>query len=200
MCYALNIGCGGSPTPGWVNIDNSPSVLFRLLPVGHLLGETRREVWRAARAHRVRYGSASRLPFPDGSADVVYSSHMIEHLSRKNLIRFLRECYRILAPEGVLRIVFPDLSVFAADYLVDRDADRFIERLMLVDERQGVGRISRFAGHRWMYDEESMKLCLAAAGFREVIVLPAGTTTIPDSGELNLRERENESLYFEARR
>ena len=128
----VNIGCGRSPTPGWVNIDNSPSVLLRSLPVGHLLGETRREVWRAARAHSVRYGSARRLPFPAGSADVVYSSHMIEHLSRKNVIRFLRECYRILAPEGILRIVIPDLNVFVADYLLNRDADRFIERLMLV--------------------------------------------------------------------
>jgi len=125
---------------------------------------------------------------------------MIEHLSRKNVARFLRECYRVLAPQGVLRIVFPDLSVFAADYLADRDANQFVERLMLVDERRGVTRISRFAGHRWMYDGESMKQCLAAAGFKEAVILPAGTTTIPDSGELDLRERENESVYLEARR
>jgi predicted SAM-dependent methyltransferase len=196
----INVGCGGSPTPGWVNLDNSPSVLLRRLPVGELLNEARRGVWSAARAHGVRYGSALRLPFRDGSADVVYSSHMMEHLSQRNATRFLRECHRILAPGGVLRIVVPNLRVFVDDYVGDGDADRLMNRLMVIDERRRVARLSRFAGHRWMYDERSLTARIAAVGFDDIVVVPSGSTTIGDHGELDLREREEESIYVEARR
>lgn len=196
----INIGCGPSPTPGWVNIDNSPSVLLRRLPVGALIGSTRRAVWDAAREHGVRYGSARRLSFPDSSAEAIYSSHMLEHLSRRDAGRFLGECRRVLAPGGVIRIAVPDLRMIVSEYETDGNAEGLIQRLLLADERLGVRRAVRATGHRWMYDGESLRRTLTEAGFRDALVLPAGATAIPSPGELNLREREGESVYVEARR
>lgn len=40
------------------------------------------------------------LPFPDNYADVIYSSHFIEHLEKKQLKAFLQECYRVLRGGG----------------------------------------------------------------------------------------------------
>ena len=54
--------------------------------------------------------------------------------------------------------------------------------------------------HRWMYDGASLAKLLQDKGFVDVTVLPAGKTGIADPGELNLREREDESAYVEARR
>jgi hypothetical protein len=54
--------------------------------------------------------------------------------------------------------------------------------------------------HRCMYDANSLAWLLARAGFSHVVVQPAGSTMIPNPGDLNLREREDESLYVEAQR
>ena len=33
----VNVGCGRTPTPGWLNFDNSPSVRLAHLPLGLVL-------------------------------------------------------------------------------------------------------------------------------------------------------------------
>ncbi len=86
------------------------------------------------------------------------------------------------------------------DYEVEQDADRLLQRLMLTEERRGAQRLLRFTGHRWMYDGESLRKAITAAGFRDAAILPAGSTTIHRPGALNLREREEESVYVEAKR
>jgi hypothetical protein len=53
---------------------------------------------------------------------------------------------------------------------------------------------------RWMYDAASLMRLLERHGFRDAKELPPGETTIPDPGALNLREREEESVYVEAKR
>jgi predicted SAM-dependent methyltransferase len=125
---------------------------------------------------------------------------MLEHLSRADARRFLGECRRVLAPDGIIRIAVPDLRMIVLEYGVEQDGDRLIQRLMLADERRGIQRVIRFTGHRWMYDGESLRRTLTEAGFCDAEVLGAGFTRIPDPGHLNLREREDESVYVEARR
>ena len=78
----------------WVNLDL----------VAHLPGVI---------AHDIRNG----LPFGDNSFSAVYHSHVLEHLRRSAAPAFLRECYRVLAPGGILRVVVPDLEAIARLYL-----------------------------------------------------------------------------------
>lgn len=80
--------------PGWVNLDSSadfPGVI----------------------THDLRRG----LPFPDENFDAVYGSHVLEHLEPDAAARLLRECHRVLRPEGIVRIVVPDLEAIAKLYL-----------------------------------------------------------------------------------
>ena len=49
-----------------------------------------------------------RLPFDNDSKSIVYSSHMIEHISPETLKFFLRESYRILEKGGIIRLEAPD--------------------------------------------------------------------------------------------
>lgn len=58
-----------------------------------------------------------RLPFEDCEFDAVYHSHLLEHLPRSQAPLLLRECYRVLKPRGVLRVVVPDLEQIARLYL-----------------------------------------------------------------------------------
>ncbi|MFM6251285.1 MAG: class I SAM-dependent methyltransferase, partial [Dolichospermum sp.] len=51
------------------------------------------------------------------SFDVVYHSHVLEHFPKTEGERFIQECYRVLRPQGVLRVVVPDLEQITRMYL-----------------------------------------------------------------------------------
>jgi hypothetical protein len=132
---------------------------------------------------------------------------MLEHLDKKEAMQFLMEARRVLKHEGIIRLGVPDLRRMIADYETDSDADRLVSRTQLAHTRpQTLLQKLRWlfvadrSHHRWMYDANSLALLLASADFSHVVVQPAGTTMIPDPGNLNLREREDESLYVEAHR
>jgi SAM-dependent methyltransferase len=57
------------------------------------------------------------LPFADNHFDGVYHSHVLEHLEPSDGEKLLDECYRVLRPGGVLRIVVPNLEQIATLYL-----------------------------------------------------------------------------------
>ena len=64
-------------------------------------------------AHDLRRG----IPFADESFEVVYHSHVLEHLPQVEAHRFLCECCRVLTPGGTMRVVVPDLEEIARLYL-----------------------------------------------------------------------------------
>jgi cephalosporin hydroxylase/predicted SAM-dependent methyltransferase len=90
----LNLGCGGCFHPEWTNIDF------------HSTGE-------GVIAHNLLKG----IPFPDRSFEVVYHSHLLEHLPKNETELFLKECYRVLEFQGIVRVVIPDLEQIAKLYL-----------------------------------------------------------------------------------
>ena len=90
----LNLGCGKRFHPDWINVD---FVAWDDIVVSHDL----------------RQG----VPFPDRKFDVVYHSHLLEHFPKADALPFLRECYRVLKPGGIIRIAVPDLERIAKLYL-----------------------------------------------------------------------------------
>ncbi len=90
----LNLGCGDRYHPDWTNINFTST------------GE-------GVIAHNLKHG----IPFPDKSFDVVYHSHILEHFSQTEAEPFIQECYRVLRPQGILRVVVPDLEEIAKMYL-----------------------------------------------------------------------------------
>jgi len=57
------------------------------------------------------------LPLPDGSCQLVYTSHMLEHLMHPAQTRLvMEEVHRVLAPGGTVRVVVPDASVWLQGY------------------------------------------------------------------------------------
>lgn len=206
----VNVGCGSTPTPGWVNLDNSLTVKLARVPVlGAALaamprGSERGRFVRAARETPIQWAVATRLPFLDRTMELVYSSHMFEHLNRDQATRFLHEAFRVLRPNGLLRLVVPDLKKLVDKYLQTGDADAFVKATLLPPPPMQTW-TSRIAialvghrGHAWMYDAASLRDCVASAGFTEVTILRPGETRISDPGPLDLRERESESIYLEA--
>jgi predicted SAM-dependent methyltransferase len=46
-------------------------------------------------------------PFKDESVDAIYASHFVEHLDGIERMKFFNECYRILKPNGIMRLLHP---------------------------------------------------------------------------------------------
>jgi len=210
----VNIGCGRTPTEGWRNFDNSPSLLLARVPLlprvlrrTRLLSAAQAEFVDWARAHGVEHADATRtLPLATGSCEAVYSSHMLEHLDRAGATAFLSEALRVLAPGGVLRLAVPDLGRLVESYVASRDADRFIASSLLAvpAPRSLVQRLRAAAvgprHHQWMYDGASLCALLGACGFEDAREVAAGETGLADPGALDLFERADESVYVEARK
>jgi SAM-dependent methyltransferase len=90
----LNLGCGQRFHPEWTNLDlhpSSPSV----------------QQWDLQKG----------LPFISEHFDVVYHSHVLEHFSKGDGVRFLGECFRVLRGGGIVRVAVPDLEQIARLYL-----------------------------------------------------------------------------------
>jgi predicted SAM-dependent methyltransferase len=208
----LHLGCGSHVVDGWVNIDRSPGAQLAKIP-------GLRRVLRGARVLSkeqadavfprgiVRADVTRRIPVPDRSAEVAYSSHVIEHLSRWQALDMLRECSRVLRPGGLVRIVTPDLAeVIAAYEQTDTTrprADVFMENLMTYRDPEGASALQRLGGklfggsaHQWLYDEESLRALLAEAGFVEIVRRGYRSGDAPDLNEIETRT----GLVMEARR
>ena len=90
----LNLGCGERFHQDWTNLD--------IRPTGPDV-----QAWNLG----------EELPFSDGSFDVVYHSHVLEHFSKAEGLRLLRRCCRVLCIGGMIRVVVPDLEEIARLYL-----------------------------------------------------------------------------------
>lgn len=207
----INLGCGMTPTPGWTNLENSLTVRIArsaLAPLASvLLDPGQKNFFAFARNADIHVANALKLPFIDGSVDVIYSSHMLEHLDQHEAKVFLNEAKRVLKPRGVLRIGVPDIRILVDEYLETGDADRFIFRTSMVEPKpRGLLRklkyalLTGFRRHNWMYDGPSLAKLLRANGFEDPIVQPAGKTRIQDPGELDLAERASSTVFIEALR
>jgi len=212
MLSRINIGCGRTTTEGWTNLDNSLSLRIARRKSWYALAKSLRLVSRRqteyidfCRSANIQFADATkRIPADDASVEVIYSSHMLEHLSPIGVELFFQECHRTLRPGGTLRIVIPDIDYHIGAYLEDKDADRFLQEMLVVAPPVDTFRqrltvlISGYRHHQWMYNATSIQDLLTAQGFSDVKILAPGETRIEDPGPLDLAERSDVSLFVEA--
>lgn len=137
----LHLGCGPRYLPGWYHID------------------------ALAYPHVDRVARVENLSFvEDGSVEIVYACHVLEHFGRHQYADVLREWRRVLAPGGILRLAVPDFAAVARLYVAG-DLPGGIEAIRgLVSG----GQKDEHDYHRMIFDKASLSAALKDAGFDEV--------------------------------
>jgi len=135
----------------WINID-----------VLDLMGYAQRQGY-IFKQMDVRQG----LPYSDESVSLIYASHLIEHLSEGEGESFLKECYRVVKPNGLIRISTPNLRLLVYKY--QRGEMGEFDDINLPCERAESQAAKLFEltlkGHATVYDGESLIGLMERIGF-----------------------------------
>jgi SAM-dependent methyltransferase len=192
----INIGCGLSGIEGWYNFDNSPTIPLSRIPL--LSRFLKLPPWpRDVRRRDVRKG----LPFASNSVLYVYSSHTFEHFTYAESLAITKECFRVLAEGGILRIAVPDLELIVREYVSNPDpmaSHTLLSRMSLNHSFHDV--VHPGSNHSQMFDARSLTHLFESAGFAKPVVRPFRESAIPEIDRLELEVRKGESLYVEARK
>ena len=183
----LDIGCGPNIHEDFINLDF---------------------LWRPN--VDVCWDISRGLPFADGSLLGVFSEHCLEHFPLPAAMALLREIRRVLAPQGIARLVVPDGECYLRTYAKhlkgecdvrfpyqDSDYDQGIwTPMMSVNRVFYQDRESPF-GHRTIFDFQLLHTVLSKCGFthaerREFCCGRSPHLLIDTPG------RQVESLYVEA--
>lgn len=107
----LNLGCGSNRKGGpWTNLD----CLFPQFPANTPEGRQ-----LLSEPNYIDHDIRSPLPLGDGTFDGILCSHVVEHFDCHEAAKLLQECWRVLAPGGVLVVSVPDAGYFLSVY--DKD-------------------------------------------------------------------------------
>jgi predicted SAM-dependent methyltransferase len=107
------------------------------------------------------------LPFGTGVVDLLFLSHVLEHFTRKEAISLLRECRRVVRPEGALRIIVPDAELLTGLYgqKMLGDFDEINRGCAEAPDDAGKLWALLFDGHANALDWESLSETLDGAGW-----------------------------------
>ncbi len=167
----INLGCGAQVVEGWVNVDYALGAKIAKVPAFRVVN-SRLHLFNLNWDDRIfLHDLTTRFPWQDSTVEAAYSSHTLEHMSRDDGRRFVSECFRVLRPGAVLRIVIPDLRAVVDRYLTgELVAEHFVEELGVLYESSGSSIKTRLAPlmqypHKCMYDVQALERLLGSVGF-----------------------------------
>lgn len=135
----IHLGCGEQNDKRFINID--------ILPFPHV--------------HYVRNVEDLKI-FPDKYGDLIYASHILEHIGHRRLIKVLKEWRRVLKDGGILRISVPDFDKIIDIYNTMGNNIKEIEGVLMG------GQDYEYNFHKSAFNERYLKELLQLAGFSKV--------------------------------
>ena len=163
----VQIGAGTFNYAGWLNTDIEPT------------------------GGQVYLNAAGTFPLPDRSVQYIFGEHVIEHLTYEEGLSMLRECYRVLAPGGKVRLATPNLLKYLELFQDQRTEamNRYIEGKLRWNAwpptphpaSQVLNGELRSYGHKFVYDPATLIDSLTQAGFERITQFPPGES---DDAEL----------------
>ncbi len=135
----IHLGCGEINAPSFINVD--------AIPLSHV--------------HHIREVEDLSI-FPNNHADLIYASHVLEHISHIDVPKVLKEWRRVLKEGGILRLSVPDfdelINIYSSE---ERDIQAIIMPLM-------GGQDYAYNFHKTAFNEKYLAELLLSVGFKEV--------------------------------
>jgi predicted SAM-dependent methyltransferase len=174
----LQIGAQNNSVASWLNVDILPKNL------------------------QVAYLDATKpFPFADNTFDYIFSEHMIEHITFEEGKFMLKECYRVLKPNGKIRIATPGI-LNTAKILTEPQSERsqtyiqhyitrFYNNTLPNDPVYVVNKLFYSFHHRFIHSESSLQYLLEINQFRNFKRCEVG---VSDDLHLNNLEQHSNEL------
>ncbi|MBW4571487.1 MAG: methyltransferase domain-containing protein [Tolypothrix carrinoi HA7290-LM1] len=184
----VNVGAGPHAKADWINVDISEA------PGINCVCDCRKS-----------------LPFPDNSVKGIFTEHFFEHIDYvEEVPLFLSECYRVLKPGGIIRIIVPDIEKYLYAYCqggweelsiirpLDSDLTDFHFKFKYNTRMELINFVFRQQyEHKYAYDYETLEFILYKYGFSKVQRQAFGKSLM-DELSIDQQIRASESLYVEA--
>jgi glycosyltransferase involved in cell wall biosynthesis/predicted SAM-dependent methyltransferase len=137
----LNIGNTKKKLDGFINIDSNKGA-------------------------DIRISATLGLPFTNNSVQGIYCENFIEKITQAEAVQFLRECRRILVPEGQLKINTVNLDVIIEKYKIQNNKLHKTKHNKYTQENASsfINRLLRNQGNQWLYNEEELVRLARTAG------------------------------------
>lgn len=136
----LHLGCGETYIPGFFHVD--------VLDAKHI---------------DLQADISNLSMFSCNSIETIYASHVLEHFGRHDYLGVLAEWFRVLKPNGTLRIAVPDFEACVKLYLSDSEIT-LSDILGLVCG----GQRDSYDFHKMIFDQSSLVAALEQVGFSSV--------------------------------
>ena len=177
----LEIGPGGKGIKGFETLDITPGKYIDYV-----------------------FDCSKRLPFKNGTFDIIYSSHVLEHVPWYLVEQVLKEWVRILKPGGQLEIWVPDgLKICKAFVDAELNGDNYIDsdgwykfnpekdpcvwaagRIFTYGDGYGTAKSPNW--HRGVFSKRYLKLIMRRAGLTKVEEIKKEEIRSSDHGWINL--------------
>jgi len=160
--------------------------------------------YRAKNSKKFIKGYADKIHLKKNTCDVIFCSHVIEHIAHVKLEKVFLEFNRVLNKKGIVRILTPDLKKLAKAYV---NKDKFFFKKVeneLGKLRTDLGWGGKFMNfvvapgqdtivmdnklenflcglsHQYLYDFEMIKIMLTNCGFSEIKQMKFCKSTLPE--------------------
>jgi predicted SAM-dependent methyltransferase len=139
MMVKLHLGCGWRNFgKEWVHIDGGV--------YDHLVSD-----------------SITKLDYEDNSVDLIYASHVIAYFNREEIVDVFNEWFRVLKPNGVLRIATPDIESIMGLYMDGKNLSSFLGPIF---GKMSMGTNTIY--HKTAYDFTELRNVLTYCGFKGI--------------------------------
>jgi predicted SAM-dependent methyltransferase len=211
----LNLGCGAVRPRGWINTDSSLNANIQKIPfVGKIITRPFNKVVYDG-GDMVYMNLNKPWKYANDSVDVVYASHLFEHLTISSANLFLSESYRCLKPGGVIRLAVPDLYKICKKYIDEYESGNTDDPTVFIMWAINMHREGQYGNpgfvkkqvlewqgyphqHKFMYDAKSLQKKMAEAGFVDILSLEYGVSKyIRDIKDVEGTKESYLSVYLE---
>jgi predicted SAM-dependent methyltransferase len=165
----INFGCGSIQPPDWINIDLDPE-------------------------YKTEHKNLHLIP--DASADTIVSHATICAIPYHEIKATLLEFYRVLKPNGIVRISLPDI-VSGFDAYKNNNINFFPNSEDNIDRRFSSW-LTWYSTSVSLLTEKALQYKLSDSGFKNVTKTQYKQTTFSNNKSYELDTREHEFYFIEA--